>query len=143
MGMRSKNPRSIYKPIRFTEDEWAQIQAGMETDGYLSFSRYVRDIIIRKRIVVNREVSITDRSLKKQINDITAQISKIGTNYNQFVTRYNSMCNTKTNKGTPVVSTRATIRHIESLERLTESLIGKVNLLITTTEKTDLLNKED
>jgi len=139
MGTIQMNPRSVKKTIRFREEEWKQIQTAMDTDGYLSVSRYIRDIILRGRLTVKRDVKITDHALRKQINDVTTQIAKIGANYNQFVARYNSMCNARTKDGRPVVSTRATIHHVSSLENKTDQLIEMVHLLIEATKKTDLL----
>ena len=139
-GKKSDNPKTIKKTVRFTESEWASLDAARKNDGYSSLSRYIRDLVISRKVTVNRNVELTDESYRRMINGITAEIKKIGTNYNQIAKRYQSSTNARKKDGSHVISTKATIYYMDALEKQTDRLIEKVNQLID--KASEHLNKD-
>lgn len=115
--------------VRFTESEWEQIRADMNGNDYLSQAKYVREVLLRRKGPV-RTVKITDRAIRDQINEISKKISRIGSNYNQVVKKYNTSCTAKKKNGDPVINSKATIFYIEKLISLTGELRNAQSSLI-------------
>lgn len=129
-GKKSDNPKTVKKSIRFTESEWASLDAARKNDGYSSLSRYIRDIVINRKVTINKNIELTDESYRKMINNITAEIKKIGANYNQIAKRYQSSTISKRKDGNPVISTKSTIYYMDALEKQTDILIEQVQQMI-------------
>ena len=134
---------TIKKTVRFSEDEWLQISTRMNNSDYLSFTRFCKDILLKGRISYTK-VTMTDRSIRNQINNVTSQISRIGNNYNQFVKRYQTTCKVKKKDGTPAIDTKVTIYYAKRLEAATEQLKDLQNQLIelASTLQVDERNKD-
>ena len=78
--------------------------------------------------------------IRNQINEISAKISRIGSNYNQVVRKYNTSCSARKSNGDPVINTRATVFYMERLSTLTEELRTAHNSLV---ERVSLLRSDD
>jgi hypothetical protein len=76
--------------IRFTKEEYDRLKTQQSLEGYMSTAKYIRHKIfsISKTAPVS---SINSYKITKDIGELTAQVKKIGVNYNQVVKRLNSM----------------------------------------------------
>jgi hypothetical protein len=133
--------------FRLTPEEEEQVRSDMAAFDYLSMSKYVRTLLLRKYIPVQK-VTMTDRSIRNQINDISLKISRIGTNYNQVVKRYNQSCSEKKKNGDPVINTKATMFYIAKLydmmrevRDLQKQIIEQVSLVQIKNETAGTSNK--
>ncbi|MBP3663386.1 MAG: hypothetical protein J6J25_09815, partial [Bacteroidales bacterium] len=59
---KTREPRSRYVGIRFTEKEWEVLTTQMKNYDYLSISRFIRDKVLDKRIKIDRSIVLTDRA---------------------------------------------------------------------------------
>lgn len=121
--------------FRLTEDEEAKVRADMASLDYLSVSKYIRSLLLRRYVPVQM-VRITDRSIRNQINEISSKLSRIGTNFNQVVMKYNQSCSARKKNGDPVISSKATMFYFVKLydlmtevRREHEALIEQVSLI--------------
>ena len=137
MGQTVDNKREILKATRFTQDEWETIEKNMQSEDYLSFSKYVRDHVL-ERSISRKTVVMTDRSIRNQVNNLTNKINKIGTNYNQVTKKYLSTCATNTSDGKPVINEKLTITYFEKLNRLTEEVKQLMNEVVTIVSQINL-----
>ena len=137
MGQTVDNKRELIKTTRFTKEEWETIEKNMQSEDYLSFSKYVRDLVLERKIS-RKTVVMTDRSIRNQVNDLTKKINKIGTNYNQVTKKYLSTCAARTNDGKPVINEKLTITYVEKLNRLTEEVKQLMNEVITIVSQINL-----
>lgn len=83
--------RNRFHNVRFTDKEEILLQHRLNTAGYKSISRYMRDCALGNGITVPRKIRLTDRGLRDQLNAINASIQKIGVNYNQTVHAINTL----------------------------------------------------
>lgn len=133
------NKRDKVHTFRLTEAEEAQVRSDMASLDCLSVSKYVRYLLLRKRPAA-KPVRMTDRVIRNQINELSAKISRIGSNYNQVVRKYNTSCSARKNNGDPVINTRATVFYMERLSNLTEELRSAHKSLV---ERVSLLRVDD
>ena len=96
---------------------------------YLSYSKYIREVVLRKKVTVQR-VTITDRSIRNQINQATAQISRIGNNYNQLVKRINEVSRSKKKNGDPVINSKYLSYYLDKLQTATQKIIEEQKKII-------------
>lgn len=125
-----KDNRTKRITIRFTEKEYVAFRNQMKKDGYLSQAHYVRDRVLNKRIVIRKDVKMTDRRLRNQINDLTAVISRIGVDYNQATKKFNTLATQTRADGSPVINARAANYYLNNLYNLTKELIVAVNKVV-------------
>lgn len=133
---------TVTKSLRFTPDEWARIRLRMDNSDYLSFSKFVRDILLKGRVSVAR-VTMTDRSVRNQINGISARIARIGNNYNQFVKKYQSLAKAETSTGRPLIDTKVTVYYIKRLEESAAAVADLQRELIELTSRFQLDGREE
>lgn len=133
--MKARDNRTRRITIRFTEKEYIAFRTQMANDGYLSQARYIRDRVLYKRIVVRKTVKMTDRTLRNQINNMTAVIAKIGVDYNQATKKFNSLAKMTRADGSPVINARAANYYISQLYNLTKKLNAAVNNIVEVVSK--------
>lgn len=114
----TRETRDYYVGVRFKKNEYETLIHNMETAGYLSLSKFIRDSLINKEIKIKEEI-VVERDIKNKLNKLSVQLSKIGTNYNQFVKKYAAISEAKKTDGTPVINTRTTNYYFKNLEKLT------------------------
>lgn len=96
--------RNRFHNVRFTDKEEILLQHRLNTAGYKSISRYMRDCALGNGITVPRKIRLTDRGLRDQLNAINASIQKIGVNYNQTVAAISTLIvSTRENGAAPGV----------------------------------------
>lgn len=124
--------RRIHKiDIRFTTEEYNKILTEMENYGYLSISKYVRERLLKGRLTIKEQV-VTDQDIKNQINRLSTEISRIGTNYNTTVKKYMAMCNAKKEDGSALINTRSTNYYINNLLDMTTKVKEYMEIIIKT-----------
>lgn len=120
----AKRKNRIYRiQVRFTEDEMAQIKTLMEIGGYRTFSRYFRDVLLRKRLPYRTEIDkVTDKEFRDKINALIYEVNKIGVNYNQVVATWQRQASRVRPDGSPWMDTRSVEGRLSELMHLTEDL---------------------
>lgn len=103
--------------IRMTEEEFSRMKIELSLEGYMSVSKYIRHKIfsIPKTAPAS---SINSYKITKDIGTLTAQVKKIGVNYNQVVKKFNSMPGS--------VKNAEMIRTLIMLQDLTKALLIQV-----------------
>jgi len=129
MGTIVQNPRSRKVSLRFTEKEFLQIKTQMENSDYLSLSKYLRDKAL-DRVFYVKNVRYGSENLRKQINIVSANIAKIGVDYNQATKKFNTLAKMTRPDGSPVINVRAANYYLTRLMKLTQRLIDEHNRLI-------------
>lgn len=130
MGTYKKEPRCIWHHFRVTEKEEIQIHRDMANVEYLSMSKYFRHMILKQKITVEK-VIVTDRTIRNQINNLSAQIERIGVNLNQAVRALHSSLNVKRKNGEPLINGKAAAYFLNQLAMLSEEIIQKQNEIIS------------
>lgn len=120
--------------MRLTDSELAELKANAANNDFLSLSKYIRTVVLGRRIPI-KKVTVTDRATRNQINTLTAEISKIGININQFVKKLNTLAAAKKRNGDPVINTRQLSYYVRELSTRVESVIDKQNDIIETVSK--------
>lgn len=128
MGTYKKETRHIWHHFRVTEKEDIQIRRDMANADYLSMSKYFRHMILKQKITV-KKVTVTDRTIRNQINNLSAQIERIGVNYNQAVRALHCALNANRVKG------KAAAYFLNLLATLSEEIIQKQNEIIDCVSK--------
>ena len=114
--------------IHFTENEYNLLREKMEDAGYGSMAMFVRDIVRKGKIVVEKTTAkprpIFDDDTKEAIKNLEFQYKGIARNYNQLIERVNTLMKMKTRDGFPVVKDEdAFVEIINILESKTDQLI--------------------
>ena len=125
MGTFKKQTRTISHKFRVTEEEEIQIRRDMANADYLSMSKYFRDMILKRKITLEK-VTMTDRTMRNQINDLSAKIERIGVNYNQVVSLYHQ----QSRSGSAGLNTRSLDGKMTELMRMTEGLRDEFALFL-------------
>lgn len=120
------NPKAFVCTVRFTQDEKITVRKEMEALGYKSFSHYLRDLIFKKTKYRFRG-KVKDRELLVSIDEMTAEIKKIGVNYNQLVKSYNRLHKARA-LTVPVVDD-----HLSRLDALTKQVFEQQQQFIQKT----------
>lgn len=123
--------------IRLTADEYRKILSDMERYGYLSVSKYVREKVIKGRLTIKEQI-VTDKDIKDQVNKLTTEISRIGSNYNKTVRKYLAVTKIKKSDGSPAINTRSTNYYIDNLHKMTMEIKKMMDHIIET-----ISDKED
>lgn len=129
MGTFKKEKRTISHKFRVTEQEEIQIRRDMANADYLSMSKYFRDVILRRKIVLER-TDLGDRTVRNQINDLSAKIERIGVNYNQAVRALHGALNARGKDGEPLVKGKAAAYFLAQLASLSDEIIRRQEDLI-------------
>ena len=134
--MPRKMQRNFRIQVRFTDDEMARIKAIMDTEGYNTFSCFIRDSVLRKRLPYRTEVDkVTDSVFREKINALIYQVNKIGVNYNQVVATWKKQAARVRPDGTPWMDTRSVEVRLMDLMRLTENLRDEFSVVHDTVKK--------
>ena len=137
----TREPRSRYVGIRFTEKEWEVLTTQMKNYDYLSISRFIRDKVLDKRIKIDRNIVLTDRAFRNQINSLSAIVARIGVDYNQATKRFNSLVKQKRADGSPVINARAANYYLKQLNAMTVDLKKTMDTIIEMVEALELKEK--
>ena len=137
----TREPRSRYVGIRFTEKEWEVLTTQMKNYDYLSISRFIRDKVLDKRIKIYRSIVLTDRAFRNQINSLSAIVARIGVDYNQATKRFNSLVKQKRADGSPVINARAANYYLKQLNAMTVDLKKTMDTIIEMVEALELKEK--
>ena len=129
MGTFKKEKRTISHKFRVTEQEEIQIRRDMANADYLSMSKYFRDVILRRKIVLER-TDLGDRTVRNQINDLSAKIERIGVNYNQAVRALHGALNARGKDGEPLVKGKAAADFLAQLASLSDEIIRRQEEII-------------
>lgn len=129
MGTFKKETRTISHKFRVTEQEEIQIRRDMANADYLSMSKYFRDMILRRRLTVEK-VELTDRTTRNQINDLSAKIERIGVNYNQAVRALHGALNARGKDGEPLMKGKAAAYFLAQLASLSDEIIRRQEEII-------------
>ncbi len=104
--------------FRLNMSEYEQLLSNMRSLDYLSKTKYIRACVLNKRHTI-KTVKMTDRAIRNQINEISAKLSKIGTNYNQVVKHINTLATAKKKNGDPVINTMFLTYQLNHIEKMT------------------------
>ena len=129
MGTFKKEKRDIWHHFRVTEKEEIQIRRDMANADYLSMSKYFRDMILRRKITLEK-VTVTDRTVRNQINGLSAKIERIGVNYNQAVRALHGALNARGKDGEPRVKAKAAAYYLSQLASLSDEIIRRQEEII-------------
>jgi len=129
MGTFKREKRTVSHKFRVTEQEEIQIRRDMANADYLSMSKYFRDMILKRRINTER-VPVSDRTIRNQINDLSAKIERIGVNYNQAVRALHGALNAKGKRGEPQVKGKAAAYYLSLLASLSDEIIKRQEEII-------------
>ena len=132
--------------IHITESEYALLHEKMEDAGYGSMAIFVRDIIRKGKIVIEKTSAkprpILDDDSKEVIKSLEFQYKGIARNYNQLIERVNTLMKMKTRDGFPVVKDEeAFVEIITILESKTDQLIKTYADLKSTIDKAMLIKR--
>ena len=139
MGRRkSENARNDRAyALRLTDVEHEQILNDMAAFGYKSFSKYMREIALKKRQAPPR-YKITDRSIRDQINKLTTEIKRIGVLFNQVAAKVNTLVNARRKNGDYVINTTYLKNYTDKLDRYMQEIIDKQNAIIEQVKNIEL-----
>ena len=120
-----------------SEDQVLSFISGlMEIGGYTSFSVYIRDIILQKRLPYRQETAhVSDRQLSDKINVLVYQVNKIGINYNQVVATWQKQSRQTRSDGSPYMNTQAVEARLTELMRMTEGLRDEFAVILDVVKK--------
>lgn len=130
MGTPESEPRRNKISFRLTDKEMIQLKAQMANLDYLSVSRFTRDKLLDRQLEIRRNITLTDRNLRNQINIISASIAKVGVDYNQATKLFNTLNKRTRSDGSPVINARAANYYLKMLYNLTKELKQSVDTLI-------------
>ena len=129
MGTFKKQARTVSHKFRVTEEEEIQIRRDMANADYLSMSKYFRDMILRRKVILELVV-VTDRDIRNRINDLSAKIERIGVNYNQAVRALHGALQARGKAGEPLVKGRAAAYYLSLLAGLSDEIIRRQEEII-------------
>lgn len=132
-----KELRTHTVKARMTEKEYLQMREQMAKVDYTSESRYIRDRVLNRCINIRKNIRLTDRNLRNQINALTAAVGKIGVDYNQATKRFNSLCKATRPDGSPVINARAANYYLSQIYYLTKDLIAAMDKVIGIVSRLD------
>ena len=126
-----KERKDVFVNTRFTANEIVSIQAQMDLEGYKSRSRFVRERVLssqpRRR---NLDKAPKDQaSIAKKLEVLSADVRKIGNNYNQVVRAVNTAVGLRTKDGRPVVSNTSMEYQLVQLRRMMQDILSCLSQL--------------
>ncbi len=159
MGRPKKNTEEKREPsisIKLTPSERKRLEMDMKSQDYNCIAAYVRDRLFHRKPTI-RKVPYSGRGIRNGINEFTAQLSKIGTNYNQKVRAINALIGARRKNGDLVISTKYLAQYedqaitlaedirrvqeefIDHVEKSLELVERKIDLVLTAGEKVGAL----
>ena len=134
--MKGKNNRTYCLHARLTPEEKARVEALMEIGGYTSFSAYVRDLVMQKRLPYRSgKMTVSPRELRDKVNVLIYQVNKIGVNYNQVVATWHKQSRQTRSDGSPYMNTRSVEVRLAELMRMTEGLRDEFAVILDILKK--------
>lgn len=130
MGTPADEPRSVRYTVRFTEKEDIQLRLEMANMDYTSVARFLRDKVLDHQIVIRKDIVLTDRNLRNQINSLSARVARIGVDYNQATRQFNYLSKQKRKDGSPVINARAANYYLTRIHALTKDLKEEMDRVI-------------
>lgn len=124
--------------LRLTEKEYLQLLSEMKSYDYLSVSRFIRDRLFCARMTLRREVVLTDRGIRDQINVLSSRVAKIGVDYNQATRRFNGLCKEQRSDGSPVINARAANYYLKQIDSMTRELKSTMDDVISLVSRIEL-----
>ena len=131
--------KTVHLGFRLTEDEHNRMKALMSMMGYRSVSLFIREQILRSR-VVRRNLSKTEANLSRQIEQVHLDIKRIGVNYNQVVRALNTLSKLRDKRGNVVITNNTINGKLMDLKILMETLLDRVLIL---EHEVELLKEDD
>jgi hypothetical protein len=113
----------------------------MQNADYLSISKYIRDKALDRQIEIRRNIVLTDRNLRNQINALSSTVARIGVDYNQATRKFNTLAKMKRADGSPVINERAANYYLTRLHKLTRDLKAAMDKVIDLVERLDYDNR--
>ena len=118
----ARDPRVRKISLRLSEKEYLQLLTQMQSNDYRSLSRFIRDKLLDTKTVIRKNVVLTDRNLRNQINALSSNVARIGVDYNQATKKFNSLCKEKRADGSPVINARAANYYLRQVSVMTKEL---------------------
>lgn len=137
MGTESLEPRRNQLCVRFTDKELIQLKLEMANNDYFSVAHFLRDRALNRQILIRRDVILTDRNLRNQINSLSATVARIGVDYNQATKKFNALCKMKRADGSPVINARAANYYLVRIHKLTRDIKSSMNHIIDLVDRLD------
>ncbi len=144
MGRPKKNTEEKREPsisIKLTPSERRRLEMDMKSQDYNCIAAYVRDILFHRKRAI-KKIPYTSRGIRNGINDFTAQLSKIGSNYNQKVRAINALIGARRKNGELVISTKYLAQYedqaitlAEDIRRVQEEFIDHVEKSLELVER--------
>lgn len=119
MGTRTTIHREHRVTIRLSDEEMDQLDYMMQRSGYLSMSKYIRTKCLGGRISMSPESLAESNSVRSQVNVLSAEISKIGANYNLVIKDFKNLLGQTKKDGSPVINTSTATYYMQQLYTLT------------------------
>ena len=110
--------------VRFTPNELVKLDLFMELEGFKSRSKYIRSRTLNDK--VERRVQRLSPDTEQKVALLTAEIKRIGNNYNQVVKAVNTAVNLTTKGGNPVVSTRSMEYQLGRLRKMMQEILDGI-----------------
>jgi len=113
--------------VRFTPNELVKLDLFMELDGYKSRSKFIRSRVLNNK--GERRVRRLPPDIEQKLTILTAEIKRIGNNYNQVVKAVNTAVSLTSKGGNPVVSTRSMEYQLSKLKKMMQEILEGVAAL--------------
>lgn len=124
--------------VRFTAKEWEEVRVQMQNNDYLSKASFIRDKVLNRRIKIDRNVVLTDRAFRNQINSLSGIVARVGVDYNQATKRFNYLVKQKRADGSPVINSRAANYYLKQLQQMTVEMKEAIDRIIEMVENLEL-----
>lgn len=114
--------KTVHISFRITEEESIKLDTLMHLSGFRNRSLFIRNQLLGGR-VQRRNLRRTEANLSRQMEQLHADISRIGNNYNQAVHALNIMAHLQEQKGSTVVTKEMVDGKLTDMKLLMESLL--------------------
>lgn len=135
MGTRTATHRDHKITIRLSNEEMEQLDYMMQRSGYLSMSKYIRTKCLGGRTSMSPESLADNNSVRSQVNVLSAEISKIGANYNLVIKDFKNLLSQTKKDGSPVINTSTSTYYMQQLYALTLEVKTLVQQFIEVVKK--------
>ena len=120
--------KSVFIGFRITEEENIKLRSLMSMMGYRNVSLFIRDQVLKSR-VQRRNLRRTEANISRQLEQLTAEVKRIGVNYNQVVKALNTLAKLRDGRGHAVVTATAIDGNLTDMKLLMESILTKVMMI--------------
>ena len=114
--------KSVHVSLRITEEEHIRMKSLMALMGYRNVSMFIRDQILKSR-VQRRNLRRTEANISRQLEQLTAEVKRIGVNYNQRVKTLNRLANVKDRRGNAIVNARDIEHDMQEMKRMMDGMV--------------------